>query len=526
MVDPRMLRTGASRLVIASVLAGALLCGCKPNAQAPNAQAPSAAPSPLAAIPLAASSGAAIAPAPASSALPDAPAARVGRLANRGDYYAFADQAYAMNSGFGDAPPDYTFDYGGGERPWVWRGDDQSMRVAEPLPDGGDRYYYYEPGSDAPYLVRDQDYSYGYQNGVLVVIYDRSGRALPPDALDRRADMAGRFLARARAIHQASLQRQREAVAEAHWAERRSQIDADRAQWASSQAADRDWSAYHAAHEQDDRARWDAERYRREAEAARFDQSINDNQAAQRDWQAAERAQGRAAANGQAPSPQPVKPSGPLGFGPKPPSAPPVAPPPPPAAPPTAPPALVVPPHPPAGPNGQPHAEHHGPSPVNVAPSAAPPTQATPSTPPRPVFDHKPAGAGQGAPNRPTPQHPPQAEVQHGPVAPVTPPHAPTAVPTVAPRHEPPHINPPIAPPHIAPPATPVAPHREPPHLSPSVAPPRVAPAAPATPHVGPPASPPAAHVVKPPAAPPPPADKHPEHRRGEPNSSEPPGAH
>ncbi len=91
--------------------------------------------------------------------MPPAPAASVGRLANASDRYAFADRAYAMTSAFGDAPPDYTFNYGNGQRPWVWRGDDQSMRVAEALPGGGYRYYYYEPRSRTPCLVRDPDYS-------------------------------------------------------------------------------------------------------------------------------------------------------------------------------------------------------------------------------------------------------------------------------------------------------------------------------------------------------------------------------
>ena len=63
-----------------------------------------------------------------------------------------ADRAYAMTDALDDAPPDYTFDYGDGERPWVWRGDDQSTQVAKSLPGGGDRYYYYEAGATTPYL--------------------------------------------------------------------------------------------------------------------------------------------------------------------------------------------------------------------------------------------------------------------------------------------------------------------------------------------------------------------------------------
>jgi hypothetical protein len=296
-----MLWGGASRLGFAFGLAGLVLAGCKPAAQP---AASSAAPPPLAALPLSTSGAPAIAPAPTADALPMAPRARTGRIADPRDRYAFADRAYAMNAGFGDAPPDYTFDYGDGERPWVWRGDDDSMRVAEPLPDGGDRYYYYDAGADTPYLVRDSDYSYGYDNGVLVVIYDRQGRALPPDELDRRADLAGRFLDRARAIHRTSLSQQRQAVAQANWVARRDAIAAERQQWADRQSADQDWRAYHDAHAQQDQAHWAAERYRREAEAARFAQTVEDRPRAQQDWQAAQKAQAPAASPGQ-PPPQP-----------------------------------------------------------------------------------------------------------------------------------------------------------------------------------------------------------------------------
>jgi hypothetical protein len=104
-----------------------------------------------------------IAPAPAASALPPAPPVQVGRLSDPQDTYAYADEADSENNAFGDAPPDYTVDYGG-TQPWIWRGDDQSERVAEPLPSGGYRYYYYQPGAQYPYLVRDPEYSYGYDS--------------------------------------------------------------------------------------------------------------------------------------------------------------------------------------------------------------------------------------------------------------------------------------------------------------------------------------------------------------------------
>jgi hypothetical protein len=353
------LNAGVSRVVLAGIVSGLLLTACKPNSQ----PAASSAPPPLAALPLATTAAPPIVPAPTADALPSAPPANVGSLANGSDRYAFADRAYAMSSAFGDAPPDYTFDYGDGERPWVWRGDDQSTRVAEPLPGGGYRYYYYEPGADTPYLVRDPDDSYGYDNGVLVVIYDHQGRALPSGDLRRRADAAGRFLARAQAIYQASQRQQREAVAQANWAARRSEIDAERSQWAADQAADPDWRAYHQANAPQEDSHWDAERYRRESEAARFAQSINDQPLAQRDWQAAQKAQVRAASAGQ---PKPPTQTGP---GPQ---------------------VVVAPPTSPA--SGPPH-DHRSSSRLAGGPAATP---ATPSS--GPMHDHQPPSSFAGGP--------------------------------------------------------------------------------------------------------------------------------
>jgi hypothetical protein len=262
------------------VLAGLALAGCN---RAPTAQVQQA-PAPTAALALSDSAAPPLVAAPPVNALPSAPPARIGRLQNRGDGYAFADRGYAMSHAFADAPPDYTFDYQG-VRPWVWQADDRSIQVVEPCP-GGQRYYYYRPGEDQPFLIRDPDYSYGYEGGQLVVIYDRGGRTLPDAYVDQRAETAGRYLARARAIYAASQSDQRQAVAAANWRARQTALDADRHQWAAEQSQDDAWRAYHAEHDQDEAA-WAAERYRRQAEAARYAQQANDAQAAARFAQAA-----------------------------------------------------------------------------------------------------------------------------------------------------------------------------------------------------------------------------------------------
>jgi len=290
------LLNGAARTVLGLCLAAGALSACNQNGQAQSA------PTPAAALPLemTATTPTAIAPAPTVSALPPAAPVRVGQLSNPDDTYAYAEQADSLNDSFGDAPPDYGFDYGG-TRPWVWRGDDQSERVVEPLPNGGDRYYYYEPGAQYPYLVRDPEYTYGYDSGVLVVIYDHHGHALPQDQYRERVDAASRILARAQAIYQASQQQQHQAVIAANWEARQARIAEDNAAWEQAQAQQSEWAAYHAAHAQQEQQQWDQERFRREAEAARFAQQTNQPQVAQRDWQAAQQAHAQAPSGPAAP---------------------------------------------------------------------------------------------------------------------------------------------------------------------------------------------------------------------------------
>ncbi|HLK24164.1 MAG TPA: hypothetical protein VKT30_05860 [Caulobacteraceae bacterium] len=282
------------RPVLVAAASALALASC--NRPAP--QAVSSAPPPLAALPLATTSAPTV-PAPEADALPPAPAAPVGPPADAADDYAYADAAHAANEGFGDAPPDYAFDYAGGERPWVWRGDDGSMRIAEPLSGGGERYFYYEPGQDTPYLVRDGDYSYGFDGGTLVVVYGRDGRPLPRGEMHRYADRAGRFIARGRDVFDAGRHSRHEGVGEANWSERRRGLDADDRQWSQAQAANFGWRDYHQAHAAQEDSRWADERYRREAEAARYDQGNNDQQQAAAEWQAARAAQTLALAVGQ-----------------------------------------------------------------------------------------------------------------------------------------------------------------------------------------------------------------------------------
>lgn len=270
--------TQASGLALAGLTAGLLVaCQQKPSASASNVAA--AAP-PAATIPLADTPGTGpVATAPPAQALPTY-TIRHAAAANPQDAYAFAERARYASYGYGDAPPDYGFDYDG-VSPWAWQGDNGYTTVVEPLADG-DRYYYYAPGEDTPYYVRDPDYGYGYQGGALVVVYDRHGRPLPDADAQRWWGDGGRYFRRGQDLWQAS-RGQHHAVQRGHWEQRRADLDRDQAWWGQAQSQDPDWRAYDQQNGQQYQDTWRQERYRREAEAYRVDQAYNDGARAQRE---------------------------------------------------------------------------------------------------------------------------------------------------------------------------------------------------------------------------------------------------
>ena len=259
----------ASAGAIAAALAALTLAACQKGPAAGTAPAPTDANAPqaVATLPLTDAPAQPAAAAPSVSALPARSIPRV-RVARAIDRYAFSDRANRVGYGLGDAPPDYSFDYQG-VRPWAWRSQAGYQVVVEPLPGGGDRYYYYQPGSDQPYLVRDPDYAYGYQGGALAVVYDRDGRPLPDSDIDRASDPAGRYFYRALALFAAATSAQHLAVGRDDWSARRPRIDAAQSRWQASQARDPQWRAYRDQYAQQngpsDQAMWQAERDRRAA---------------------------------------------------------------------------------------------------------------------------------------------------------------------------------------------------------------------------------------------------------------------
>jgi hypothetical protein len=253
-------------------LAAALSACSKGSDQQMMAATPPALP---ATLPLDASPSTAWPTAPEVAALPEAKPVRTVRVANQRDYYGYADAAYDYQDVLNDAPPDYYFDYDGVD-PWAWEGYDQSVVFLEPVDDGY-RYYYYRPGADEPYFVRDPYYGYGYDNGQLAVVYDSYGAVVPYNDYGARLDYAGRYLSRGRDLYMASRRGDRRAVSAANWAARSDAISAAQARWSMVRERQPQWRDYSSRVSPTQANYWREEGVRRQADARRFAAWRNDS---------------------------------------------------------------------------------------------------------------------------------------------------------------------------------------------------------------------------------------------------------
>ena len=225
-------------------------------------------------LPLDASPSTAWPAAPAVASLPPAAPIRTVRVANPDNYYGYADAAWDYQNVLGDAPPDYYFDYDGAD-PWAWEGYDQSVVFLEPIDDGY-RYYYYRPGADEPYFVRDPYYGYGYDDGRLAVVYDSYGGIVPYDDYGPRRDYAARYLTRGRDLFEASRRNDRRAVSAANWAARSAAISAAQARWSAARSNQAAWNAYHTRAAPRQATYWREEAVRRQSDTQRFATWRND----------------------------------------------------------------------------------------------------------------------------------------------------------------------------------------------------------------------------------------------------------
>lgn len=202
----------------------------------------------------------------AMSALPYAEPARIDyRDPSQG--YAWAERAYGLQRAVYDTPPDYGFEYDGVE-PLAWETQDDWAMYAEPWDDGY-RYYYYEPGVEYPYFVRDDHYGYAYDaGGILVAVFDAGGRYLTRDDARRFAPVAGRYWVRGHELRGASRQRIR--VSEDAWAQRAPQFVRAADPWMRAAREDGRWREWRTRDGDRELRRFAPEAERRGGEARRW----------------------------------------------------------------------------------------------------------------------------------------------------------------------------------------------------------------------------------------------------------------
>ncbi|WP_296594796.1 hypothetical protein [Phenylobacterium sp.] len=201
------------------------------------------------------------------AAMSDLPYAEPARVDYRepAQGYAWAERAYGLQRAVYDTPPDYGFEYDGAV-PLAWETEDDWAMYAEPWDDGY-RYYYYEPGVEYPYFVRDADYGYAYDaGGILVAVFDAGGRYLARDDVRRFAPVAGRYWVRGHELRGASARRVR--VSEQAWRQRAPQFIQTADPWMRAAREDRRWQAWRA-HDQERELRRFARETERREHAAR-----------------------------------------------------------------------------------------------------------------------------------------------------------------------------------------------------------------------------------------------------------------
>jgi len=131
--------------------------------------------------------------------------------------YDYWNDAYTANQTYYDQPPAY-YDYGGAT-PLVWAQPPAQntgglgstiqnaliTRIVEALVGGGQREYYYQPGQEDPYFVRDPRYAYAFDDGRLAAVYDPYGQPLAEQLVLQQAPYAGRYLLRADTLRDAAI---------------------------------------------------------------------------------------------------------------------------------------------------------------------------------------------------------------------------------------------------------------------------------------------------------------------------------
>jgi hypothetical protein len=220
------------------------------------------------AVPMSTTTPPAVTQAPQVTALPETGKVPVRPLANANDGYGYLDRAYYQEDAVEDAPPDYSFDEGG-VRPWTWATADGARVICEPVA-GGYRYFYYAAGADAPYLVRDPQYSYAYDHGALVAAYTLAGAPVNLAPGSPPVLYGGRYLDRGRMLWHHGNTVPHQAINAYAWSDRRADLADQRVAWQGHMEGNPGWSQWNGAHHDEEQHQWAEVRAQHESAAQSF----------------------------------------------------------------------------------------------------------------------------------------------------------------------------------------------------------------------------------------------------------------
>ncbi|MBO9621363.1 MAG: hypothetical protein J7500_01495 [Sphingomonas sp.] len=186
------------------------------------------------------------------------------------DAYAYIDRADSLWEAIGDAPPDHSFAFEGGE-PWAWQTEAGFRVIVEDGPEGI-RSYYFEPGEAGPFLAVEPGHSYGYEGDAVAVVYGPDGGALPRAEGEAFLDEAMALYARARRIGAAMAGGQWEPIDTDAWADASPLIFSGFIQlWDEGRQRYPGWRSHRQrTHDQEWRRRLEAEQLRRRGLADAF----------------------------------------------------------------------------------------------------------------------------------------------------------------------------------------------------------------------------------------------------------------
>ena len=184
--------------------------------------------------------------------------------------YEWIDRADALSQAVGEAPPDYAF-YAGGAEPWAWTFGDGSLLLVENRPDGLHSYYF-ENGSDTPFMVRDPEMSFGFLEGGVAVVYGPDGGVLSRQEAQGWLYAAIAGYQRGRMLKRAMLASQdRRAIETASWIDTNYLFWTWRRDWDEGLKRYPHWRRVRDGVSGRDRhRRWDNERHRRAEQDDRF----------------------------------------------------------------------------------------------------------------------------------------------------------------------------------------------------------------------------------------------------------------